>query len=314
MSLGVTPRPPGGSGLGAEAALEAVELGPLLQVGLGGWVHPPRSSSVYWPPRPCWAPRQALGRWGVKWSAWKRIFHFSAPVPPTESIASLWYHLVRAWCPVNRRTATLGFPEAWEGWSGGRGVASRACGRPHECSGRSGMVLEPRGLEEAAGPGRWVVPWEPWTPSHVGPEDGKPARTAGAGVCSRPFLDVLVFSKPGIVLVSLKCIREHWACWLLQGANLLEEAFVSSGNQSTISMRTELLDPHDLKSWSVFLCNQENLLPGTVAGYHVLPQGCSCVWRCTHTHTPLCVFQELPYLCKYIDVSHGQRSLAGHGS
>ena len=70
-------------------------------------------------------------------------------------------------------------------------MASRACGRPHECSGRSGMVLEPRGLEEAAGPGLWVVPWESWPPSHVGPENGEPARTPGAGGCSGPSLEAL---------------------------------------------------------------------------------------------------------------------------
>lgn len=123
----------------------------------------------------------------------------------------------------------------------GWGVASRACGNPHECSG--GGPGAPR-----AGPGLWVVPWEPWTPSLVGPGNGQPARTAVAGVCSGPFLEVLIFSKPGIILVSLKCIREHWACWLLQAANLLEDVSVSSENQSAISMGAELLGPRDLKS------------------------------------------------------------------
>ena len=193
-------------------------------------------------------------------------------------------------------------------------MASRACGRPHRCPGRSGMVLEPRGLEEAAGPGLWVVPWEAWPPSHVGPENGEPARTPGAGGRSGPFLEALALSKPGITLVSLKCVRARWACWLLQGTNLSEDVFVLSGNQSTISLGIELLDPGDLKRQAVFLCHQENLLPGTVTGYHVLPQGCSCVWRCTHARTPLSVFQELPYLCKCMRVSHGQRSLAGYSS
>ena len=104
-------------------------------------------------------------------------------------------------------------------------MASRACGRPHKCPGRSGMVLEPRGLEEAAGPGLWVVPWESWPPSHVGPENGEPARTPGAGGRSGPFLEALALSKPGITLVSLKCVRARWACWLLQGTNLSRGCF-----------------------------------------------------------------------------------------
>lgn len=81
----------------------------------------------------------------------------------------------------------------------------------------------------------------------MGPGNGEPARTPGAGVCSGPFLEALALSKPGITLVSLKCIPARWAYWLLQGANL-SGCFRVIWEPITISLGIELLDPGDLKS------------------------------------------------------------------
>lgn len=98
-----------------------------------------------------------------------------------------------------------------------------------------GWSWSPHGL----GPPLGGFPGSPGPLPLWGPENGQPARTAVAGVCSGSFPEVLIFSKPGIILVSLKCIREHWACWLLQAANLSGGRSVPPENQSAISMGAE---------------------------------------------------------------------------
>lgn len=91
----------------------------------------------------------------------------------------------------------LGFPEACKGWSGAGAWLLGPVATPTSVL---GVVLEPHG---------WARPgWFPGSPGPLpcGARNGQPARTAVAGVCSGPFLEVLIFSKPGIILVSLKCI------------------------------------------------------------------------------------------------------------